>query len=169
MPTLKMTKAIPLAETSLLGGKNYSGYRSSIGGTLGSWIANYISRLYELDEVLSGDVEPFLLPEALLADEKLLADTGITASEIVSLVDRAIVDRLSVKDALLRLNGDRPDASYADIECLEQYNTLLDTLAGLLASLTERVSKALSYAKEQDDTTAAAHLENYLFVVYTMY
>lgn len=161
---LAAAKAIPLAETSLLGGKNYSGYRSSIGGTLGSWIANYISRLYELDEVLSGDVEPFLLPDALLADEKLLADTGITASEIVSLVDRAIVDRLSVKDALLRLNGDRPDASYADIECLEQYNSLLDTLAGLLASLTERVSKALSYAKEQDDTTAAAHLENYLFV-----
>lgn len=163
---LRAAKQIPDASGSLLGGKNYSAYRTGIGSVLGSWFANYITRLFDLETALSADVEPLVLPPALLEDVRLFAEIGISPDEIADLSARAIDDRPGAAAALSRLVGKgAAPATRSDIEEIERYNTLLDTLAGLLGSVAEKVRKATEIAVANHDDQAKTTLDAYTFKV----
>lgn len=158
-------KAIPDASGSLFGGKNYASYRSSIGGTLGSWIANYITRLFELEAVLAEDIAPFVLPDALLADERMLAEANVSSEEIANMVSEIGVRRPLAKQAIARLNGTEPGASRADIDAMESYNTLLSTLSGLLSAINEKIKKQIEIANRENDKFAQQAMEECLIAV----
>lgn len=156
---LAAAKTIPDASSSFLGGTGYADYRSAIGGTLGSWIANYINRLESLDQVLSCAVEPLQLPDALLLDERIFEEAGVTPAEILSLAERCSgEDRLAAQAALARLYGRVPGVSAADVAIVEAYNSLVDTTAGLLSVVTEAVSRAISMAEARHEDELADEL-----------
>ncbi|CAB3754129.1 type V CRISPR-associated protein Cas12c [Paraburkholderia humisilvae] len=163
-PVLEDARRLPAAEASFLGGKNYASYRSGIGGTLASWIANYVNRLCELEETLGEQISALVLPSPLLADEKLFEDIGTSPDEIANMSALALERRESTRASLSRLNGvDTTAASGADITAIEEYNVLLDTLAGLLSSLAERIKKELEIAMDNDDGEVLARLKTYDF------
>lgn len=155
--------SIPNADTTLLGGKSYSSYRSGIGGMLGSWVANYIARLYSLEETLAADIAPLILPAALLADDALFEKIGTTPAEIDVLCQKALDDRQRASAALDRLMGKADGAGVDDVANLESYNTLLDTLAGLLGQVQESTKKAFEIAEATHDENAKAVLKDYAF------
>lgn len=162
---LEAAKAIHDPGQLLLQSKNYSSYRSSIGGTLGSWISNYVNRLFDLQAVLTEEVTPIVFSDELLADEKLFVEIGTTPDEVQMLRSKAIEDRASALAALNRLMGDWQDsvASRNDVEVIERYSLILETLAGLLAALSERIKKEQSLAEAQKDDRAIKHLKTYEF------
>ena len=160
---ISAAKAIPDAAASLLGGKSYSPYRSAIGGTLGSWIANYITRLFDLEAALLADVEPFELPAAILQDQKMLDDVGVAPSEIAAMVTDAMSGRNEALNALNRLTGKERGATRSEIETIESYSLLLDTLAGLLSALSERIKRSLEFAEREGDKIAQDTLSQYTF------
>lgn len=164
---LESAKAIPPASTTMLGGKNYAAYRMGIGGTLTSWVANYISRLYDLAAVLEADVEALTLPSELLEDERLFFATGFVPREIEQMCQQAMGHRPQAKDALWNLLGrnEKGAASPKDIEVVETYNAALDTLAGALAAIKEQTKKAIAIADATRDAEALRHLKTYEFSI----
>lgn len=158
-------RSIPEAQMTFLGGVSYSGYRASIGGVLGSWIANTISRLYELEAVLTSAPEPLSLPQALIADEDFFTSVHTTPEEITALARRAIDGREAARMALDRLMGKTNGASIADVKQIESYNALLSTLDGLLAQIKNAITKASETASDRKDETMVAHLKGYAFTV----
>lgn len=155
--------AIPGAETTLLGGKSYAGYRPGIGGVLTSWVANYANRLFELEALLGESVEPLVLPPGLLADTQIFAEAGVTPDEVSAMLTAITEERPMVADAISRLLGHTAGASRQDIEEIENYNLMLDTLAGLLASVAEKIKKANATAEARQDKAALLTLESYAF------
>lgn len=163
---LAAARAIPEANASFLGGKSYSSYRSGLGGVLGSWIANYCNRLFSLDEVLMEEaLAPLSLSDALVQDARLFEEIGVTPDELLSLANQAMQQRSAVRSALDRLLGKCAGASVEDVAAIEAYNTLLDTLAGLLSALKERVGKEIGMATATGDASAEQVLKTYEFVV----
>lgn len=157
---LAFAKGIPAASTTFLGGKSYADHRSGIGGTLCSWIANYLSRLVDLQASLSAAAEPIVFPPALLSDEKLFAEIGVTPDEIAALADRAITNRDPARVSLERLAGIGDVAGLNDVVVVEDYNSQVATLSGILAMVREKISKSIAIAKAERDKTALKVLEN---------
>lgn len=154
---------IPKAGDTILGGKSYSPYRSGIGGTLGSWVANYINRLFSLDKALSADAEPLVLPAPLLADVHLFEKIGIRPEEIDVMCRQALADRAGASRALDKLIGSVAGACAGDVAIIENYSTLLDTLAGLLGQVKEATAAAVAIAEATHDKAAQEHLKGYTF------
>lgn len=163
---LDAARSIPSASTTLFGGKNYASYRMGIGGLLGSWIANYITRLFDLEVALSAPPDPLTLPVALLADERMFAEIDVLPQEIEALCQKALDERGVALGCLQRLMGTgNATASAQDIETIEAYNSLLSTLEGLLSALKDRVAKARAIAVASKDDVALDNLKSYEFKV----
>lgn len=163
---LTAAKQIISAEETILGGKNYASYRSSIGGVVGSWVANYISRLFELRDILAVPVEPLALPKSLLDDALLLSELGTSIEQLNYLVDHSLSVRELAKDSLGRLMGHWVDGvivSAKDVFVIENYSEGLESLAGSLASIQTRIAKLVEYAERDRDEAAIAHLKQYQF------
>lgn len=153
---LEAARSIPDASSTFLGGAGYADYRSAIGGTLGSWIANYINRLDSLDQVLSAPIEPLVLPEALLADDRIFAEAAVTSDEIQRLISQCGGEaRTAAQAALARLYGQAAGATAKDVAVLEEYNSLVDTTAGLLSVVEEVVSRAIAMAEARHEDALA--------------
>jgi len=163
---LEAACTIPPASNTFFGGKNYAAYRSGIGGVLGSWVANYISRLFDLEKLLSEPIDPIVLPPSLLADKQLFSEASVTPDEIVMLAQRAVDERILAYQSLSRLIGRGDElATRKDIDAIEEYNMLLDTLAGTLSSISEVVEKATERADDTQDDTVKKILADYKFTL----
>lgn len=155
--------AIPVAQDTFFGDASYSPYRSKIGGVLTSWIANYSTRLFDLDSVLSEEIEPFQLPEPLIQDETLLLELGMRASDLEALLADAVNRRGLVAEALHRLMGKQSGMSRADIDTIEGYNDELSALAGTLNMIESRIAKLIESAELRKEPQVKELLETYKF------
>jgi hypothetical protein len=157
--------AIPSAETTFFSDASYSPYRSKLGGLLTSWIANYAARLFDLEALLSTEIEPFELPTALLADEALLNELGIQPDDLSALLDNAIDRRDHVTACLARLTGKQRGMSRADIDAIESYNEEVTALAGSLNAIIARIDILIKGAEARKETKVKAILETYRFAL----
>jgi hypothetical protein len=149
-----------------LGDDNYSVYRRTFGGKLDSWIANYASRLYELDETLTGMGIEFCLSESLndpLA-ANFLGGTGINISELNTLVTDLYSRKEGARDSLNRLFGiDTKLPEIADVKALEEFSNELDAVSGLLSMLDNRLDQELEHAKTNKDVPQQVFLNDCFF------
>jgi hypothetical protein len=121
--------------------------------------------LSDLNAVLAAKADPLQLPQALLGDEQIFVEIGIMPHELTALAYTALSRRDVARASLDRLMGIAPGATKEDIEAVEACNVLLDTLAGQLSSLKERVKKSLETATALQDEQVVAHLKTYEFTV----
>jgi len=149
-----------------LGDDNYAVYRRTFGGKLDSWIANYASRLYELDETLTEMGIEFCLPGPLndSSAANFLGGTGINISELNALVKGLYSRKEGARASLNRLFGvDTKLPEIADVNALEEFSDELDAVSGLLSMLDNRLEQELKHAKTNKDEPRKVFLSSCSF------
>ncbi|MCG5030446.1 type V CRISPR-associated protein Cas12c [Mesosutterella sp. OilRF-GAM-744-9] len=143
-------RAIP-AQTLLCNDKggalSYSIFRSSLGGHLDSWVANYISRLWELLELLASLPEKLMLPVGLVVDGKdFLETTDCSREEAEAFCNAFSGVRKAGVLSVKRLLGIESGLTGRDIgqvkECIDLVNRLL--------SVYNQITNALEQAEKDD-------------------
>ncbi len=138
--------AIP--EESLFGHKSYSKFRSELCGKIDSWVANYLSRLEELNELIDKiniDYQlPKLLKEAVCAD--LFSGISLTAEQLENITKNIAGGAKSSKASLDVLLGET-DAlpTEADISVIDEFSSKIDGLFGLFEILSNRIEQEKNF------------------------
>ncbi|HIK67587.1 MAG TPA: hypothetical protein EYF95_06415 [Flavobacteriales bacterium] len=147
-------------------GTGYQNYRQSFGGKLDSWIANYATRLYELKDTLDGIEPGFCIPEALNDSRASHFFGGMTVNltELNVLIDRLCTQRDTARDSLARLMGIKTELPQIDdVERIENFSAQLDSVAGQLGMLFNRLEQELEQAKSRKDKKQESYLKECSF------
>ena len=147
---IESAKAIPAPD--VFQGLRYAKFRMTVGGRLDSWLANYVSRLYELSDLLGTMTVDFDLPDALGKPEAspLFSGMGVSFDELSNMLRLLESRRDSAHHALQRLMGKANDLPQrSDIEAIELFSGILSSVEGHLAMLTNRVKQEL----DSDETS----------------
>ena len=146
---------------SVFGSKNYASFRSSVGGKVDSWIANYLNRLDEL-EVAIKDMEAFSLPTSLGTEEAAGFFSGLlntSASQIVGMIAGLLSDAAGASKCIGVLAGkSNMLPSPQDIEFIEAFSKRMDGLHGILMQLLNQI-KMISESTGHSDAELAKQCE----------
>lgn len=129
---------------------NYSAYRRTFGGKIDSWIANYATRLYELDEAILSVVGDFTLPDKLAGEDsaELFGGMSVNFDELSELISGLYDRRSDAADGFRRLFGrDKNLPTLHDVETIERFSEELDEVAGQVSMLRNRLEQELKQAK----------------------
>ena len=162
---VKITKEI--TPVNFLGDENYSCYRTSFGGKLNSWIANYVTRLFTLKESLESMTEKLILPEGLSESQDISFFDGMAVSfdELNGLIHNVYDLKGQATKSLDRLLGiDKTLPNQKDIETIEEFSEQLDAVSGLLEMLENRLKQEMDKAKETKDKDQEAFLQQCVFI-----
>lgn len=145
---------------------NYSGYRQTFGGKIDSWIANYATRLYDLDAAINSDGGDFRLPDGLAGTDSSGFFGGMSVSfyELGELIARLDVRRSEAAEGFGRLFGrDLTLPTLSDVESVEKFSGELDAVAGLLNMLSNRLDQEQKHAELAKDRDRAAFIKSCTF------
>lgn len=145
---------------------NYSVYRRTFGGKIDSWIANYATRLFDLDEAINGAGGEFRLPNALAGAESsgLFGGMSIGFEGLNQMIVGLGVRRSEASEGFGRLFGRGVSLpTLSDVETVETFSEELDSVAGLLAMLGNRLDQEHQYAESARDKERAAFIKSCAF------
>ena len=147
-------------------GKHYAPFRSSVGGKIDSWVANYLNRLGDLQTALSGAMDGFSLPSTLLDanNADLVTNAGVEVREVAETLRTlpALAAKVSPSlDALLGRNAALPGK--VEVEAIEAFSDFMDGLSGLLQMVRNR----LEQESESRDADRAARAKACQFTLPT--
>ena len=156
-PLLSAAKAVP--SDPLFGAKGYADYRRLVGGRLDSWVANYLSRLVQLQDLLSVQAERFVLP-AVLVDNwgTWFGRMPLDAVRVQALLDAAFERREGARVGLAALTGESGEVvTIAHVQAVEGYSQIASEAAGALVSLKKILApEENDGAKRREGMPAAA-------------
>jgi hypothetical protein len=134
-PLLTAARAVPT--DPLFDAKNYSDYRRLVGGRLDSWVANYLSRLVQLRNLLDVSAQRFVLPDAILKGwDTWFGRLPLSSSQVQALLDAAYYERDGAREGLSALTGESGQpVTPAHVEAVERYSQIASEAAGALSSL----------------------------------
>lgn len=159
----KKIPEIPFGEDA-----NYSGYRRTFGGKIDSWIANYASRLYELDAAINGMEEGFRLPDTLAGEGSGAFFGGMSVNfvELSNLISRLYERRAEASSGFKKLFGRDEDLpTLSDVEMVEKFSDELDTVAGLLNMLGNRLEQEKKHAEAAKDKDRERFIRSCIFSI----
>jgi len=134
--------AIP--EETLFGHKNYSKFRSELGGKIDSWVANYYSRLDELNGLINKIAAGYQLPAILKQSEyiDLFSGLGFTAEQLESITNSIAGEAKDAKAVLDILLGET-DAlpTEENISVIDEFSSKIEGLFGLFEILRNRIEQ----------------------------
>ena len=145
---------------------NYSVFRQNAGGHLDSWIANYVSRLTELEEILGELPQRICLPEILEKPECLSLFAGIsrTAEEVKTELDDLNACTQQAKASLNKLLGRGSIPLQDDIENVvrfhDSFNDFVSFREELSNAITQR-EKDASHINFEDIKTALSQWQKF--------
>ena len=146
-PRVKKLKSIfdGISTDALFGAKHYSIFRSSVGGKLDSWIANYVAQLIKIDEALSS-FETWRPNEQLASEpaRRYFRSLGITYAELVESIEGVEKKRAEARNsvnALLGLNDTLP--SETDVNQIEEFSRQVAAISGSLESIKNAINQDL--------------------------
>ena len=158
----KSAKAIP--SNTLFTGTSYAKFRSTIGGGIASWLANYGNRLKELRQSVSAIREnPVKLPEALInpAVSRLWVGMDVDYQTLQDILIDVEADALQVEQSLNRLEGVGEFASEADIEVIELFSAKINRAGVYLNILKNRIEQmAETGTQEEKSAVISCKLED---------
>ena len=122
-------------------------FRSCFGGHIDSWVSNYISRLKELDALLSNLPDSIVIPPAFIRNDRdFIEYSGLKRDEIDILIERvnSFELRSSTIDALHRLLGvsSKGAASERDVVFIREFSEIVNRLCAVKESLDNTLSQA---------------------------
>ena len=141
----------------LFGSSHYSDFRTSVGGKIDSWIANYYKRLEEIKKVHEGIDLSWELPSELREEKasRYLSGIGLTADQLEENIHSLTEKRDHVHDSLTRLKGQSDDLpSEEDVKKIEDFSDDLDSLAGVFAAIQNLVKQDEDSVDQQDPVLA---------------
>lgn len=137
---IEHARAIP--EDPLFAQTRYAEFRMLIGGRLDSWVANYLNRLMQLEDLLGTAPESLRLPVDLIgeAGTVFFRGTGLDAEELGLLLAKLDTERQSAKAALLSVLGLAERLPIAeDFARVEAYSGLLEAVSGVLEMVLNQI------------------------------
>lgn len=140
-----------IPEDKVFGALRYSNYRSSLGGKVDSWVANYFGQLKELEERIEKIGDQWSIPNELKQPEnkELLSSAGLSAGQIENLIQGLSSELPQIKEALSCLLGRKDKLpSEKDVNRIMKFSSKLDGISGVLRSIKNQ----LEQEKESDDS-----------------
>ena len=138
----------------VFGSVGFAEYRMDIGGGIKSWLANYVNRLDELDQLLLAPPDAWTLPADMRDGQTsyLLTSSNITPTEIDALIGACVTDYAAARKCLDRLYGaaDEP-ATAEDVRFVELFGQSLDALHGMLTAIADRRERETLWAADRND------------------
>ena len=109
---------------------DYLDFRSVFGGHIDSWVSNYISRLYEIKEILEKLPEDLKLPVAFVnpQGEDFLATTNVERSGIELLLQQMSVARVNALNSIAALLGQTSAVQAKDVKVILATTALINRL-----------------------------------------
>ena len=146
-----------VGDDPLFGSSSYSDFRTSVGGKIDSWIANYCNQLEGIEKAIE-DIDPsWKVPEELQGDRSshYLSNTGLKVTQLTDKLKLLADDRKEVRICFARLMG-QDDAlpSQHDIKVVDGFSKDLDGLAGVFATIQNLVKQ-----ENTDDSQHQSELE----------
>ena len=143
--------AAAIPEPSFFGVRNYSRFRTSVGGKLQSWISNYWKRLQELQAIADSSSAIDAFPNEL-QDEKatmLFNGANIDASGLCALRKKLCRHDPKIEKALGKLVGSGSDLpTHEDVECIEKFSVE----RGYFVALVNQINNVSSQRVEGAET-----------------
>lgn len=138
--TIKKNKFEPL---------DYLDFRSVFGGHIDSWVSNYISRLYEIKEILEKLPEELKLPEVFINElgEDFLTTTDVVRSDIELLLQQMSLARKNALKSIAALLGQTSEVRASDVKVIHATTALINRL---LANY-KQISNALDQAENDQN------------------
>ena len=130
-----------VATDELFGSPHYSNFRSSVGGKLDSWIANYVSQLLKIEESLQ-DFEEWTLNDNLKTEpaSRYFRALGLTHKELNSSINGIASSIAETSDALQVLLGNSttlPDNTH--VEQIQTFSNHISAVVGSLLSIKNAI------------------------------
>jgi hypothetical protein len=137
-----LVAARTIGSDPLFGAKGYADYRRIVGGRLDSWVANYVNRLLELQQMLDGEPARFVLPEKLVSGwSRWFGRTPLTADGVQNLLDMAHGLRKEAHYALAALTGETGELITEEtVATIQRYADIASEAAGALRTLANVLS-----------------------------
>lgn len=154
----------------VFGSVGYAEYRMDIGGGIKSWLANYVNRLDELDQLLVDPPAQWSLPEELRNGETsyLLTSSNIAPAEIEDLIATCLAEYAAARESLDRLYGKAAEpATGDDVKIIESFGQSLDALHGMLTAIADRRERETTWAADRHDDKLVALLNASKFEIPT--
>jgi hypothetical protein len=144
----------------LFGAKGYADYRRIVGGRLDSWVANYVNRLLELQQMLDGEAVRFVIPEELVSGwSRWFGRTPLTAEGVQELLDMAHSLRERARNALAALTGESGEFITGEtVATIQRYADIASEAAGALRTLANVLSPDNLDGARRDPAMPAAAL-----------
>ena len=142
--------AIP--SDNLFSNRHYSDFRSSLGGKLDAWVANYLNRLDELNAALAEIESGFPLPEQLLLPESqdYFSGTGVSGEQLKGYFSAMVERSHQIRQVLGQLAGKGSSLpGNEQIVMIEKFSDELDGLAGIVEMLHNRIAQEID-SKDSD-------------------
>ena len=159
-PRIEVLKGIFVGtpEDQLFGSQNYATFRSSVGGKLDSWVANYVAQLLKIEEALSS-FESWV-PNTELSKEqasRYFRSLGGTYDDLVESIASAERKKAKAEAALSLLLG-KGDALPAveHVAQIEDFSRSISSISGSLESIKNAIEQDLQ--SDSADNRALADL-----------
>jgi hypothetical protein len=144
------------SKDELFGAPHYADFRSSVGGKIDSWVANYVSQLLKIEEAI--DLYESWEPSSELGTEaaqKFFRSLGITHAELTALIKLIEQKKDESKLALNVLLG-RADRLPTESQILqiEDFSKSVSTVNGSLAAIKNAINQDLESDSESTQKIA---------------
>ena len=148
---------------TLFEAKHFADFRSSVGGKIDSWVANYVKQINDIEDSLNKfeDWEP---PSSMSSEDAsgYFKSVGLTYQDMLFWLKRLGSLREAVLTALERLQGKSEDLpTDSDIDVIEQFSREVSGLAGGLQSVKNAINQEL----ESDEPSHIERAKNCDFSV----
>lgn len=150
--------AIPEQTMLAIGSETtYSKFRQNLGGHLDSWIANYVSRLLELYEMLQNLPEQIELPQELGKPEyeDLFAGISRSVPEVRNAIEALNGDRAHAWEAIRKLLGFGEYPEEQDVADVIRFSNRINALVSLREELANAITNRERDGKGQNACTEA--------------
>ena len=140
-----------ISDDKVFDAPHYRDYRSSIGGKVDSWVANYLNQLNALEKRVEEIDDQWAIPNELKRpeNEELLSSAGLSAEQIENLIQGLSSELPQIKEALSCLLGRKDKLpSEEDVDKIMEFSSKLDGISGVLRSIKNR----LDQEKESGDS-----------------